>query len=161
MRGEFSLTSTQPAVCMIDGRNYTFIIQLIKCYWHFIQTRASTLIINVPGSACCHATYDIYIEIISIHLGKTFRARVGIKVLLKIWILEFVVSVLEVAIGEYGISIDKLVAAAEVLQGDQKSVALTATLRDESKVALFFLETSFLPRFQVPLWQFLYTMSHD
>lgn len=40
---------------------------------------------------------------------------------------------LEVAIGEYGISIDKLVAAAEVLQGDQKSVALTATLRDENE----------------------------
>jgi len=47
-----------------------------------------------------------------------------------------------VAIGEYGISLDKLVAAAETLEADQKSVALTTTLLEESKVALF-LETLF------------------
>ncbi|RLU19118.1 hypothetical protein DMN91_009476 [Ooceraea biroi] len=39
---------------------------------------------------------------------------------------------LEVAIGEYGISLDKLVAAAETLQVDQKSVALTTTLLEEN-----------------------------
>jgi hypothetical protein len=50
---------------------------------------------------------------------------------------------LEVAIGEYGISLDKLVAAAETLEADQKSVALTSAL-EESKVALF-LETLFPP----------------
>jgi len=61
--------------------------------------------------------------------------------ILKISILGFLVSVLEVAIGEYGITLDKLVAAAETLEADQKSVALTTAL-EESKVALF-LETLF------------------
>lgn len=47
---------------------------------------------------------------------------------------EFV-SVLEVAIGEYGISLDKLVAAAETIQVNQKSVALTTQLPEESKLS--------------------------
>ncbi|KAH0948366.1 hypothetical protein HN011_010642 [Eciton burchellii] len=40
---------------------------------------------------------------------------------------------LEVAIGEYGISLDKLVAAAETLEADQKSVALTSALEENDK----------------------------
>ncbi|KMQ95470.1 atp-binding cassette sub-family g member 1-like protein [Lasius niger] len=43
--------------------------------------------------------------------------------------------VLEVAIGEYGISLDKLVAAAETMQVDQKSVALTKGLVSQEKNA--------------------------
>lgn len=48
-------------------------------------------------------------------------------------------SVLEVAIGEYGISLDKLVAAAETIPVEQKSIAPTTMLSDESKAAFFFL----------------------
>lgn len=44
--------------------------------------------------------------------------------------------VLEVAIGEYGISVDKLVAAAETIQVDQKSIALTTELLSEKKNAI-------------------------
>ncbi|XP_072760251.1 ATP-binding cassette sub-family G member 1 [Anoplolepis gracilipes] len=44
--------------------------------------------------------------------------------------------VLEVAIGEYGISLDKLVAAAETMQVDQKSVAFTTPLLSEEKNAI-------------------------
>jgi len=48
------------------------------------------------------------------------------------------ISVLEVAIGVYDVSLDKLVAAAELIPGDQKSVTLTTMLSEESKVAFFF-----------------------
>ncbi|KAM0736705.1 ATP-binding cassette subfamily G member 4 [Formica fusca] len=44
--------------------------------------------------------------------------------------------VLEVAVGEYGISLDKLVAAAETIQVNQKSVALTTELLSEEKNAI-------------------------
>lgn len=44
--------------------------------------------------------------------------------------------VLEVAIGEYGISLDKLVAAAVTIQVDQKSVVLTKGLVSEKKNAV-------------------------
>ncbi|XP_011050624.1 PREDICTED: ATP-binding cassette sub-family G member 1 [Acromyrmex echinatior] len=40
--------------------------------------------------------------------------------------------VLEVAIGEYGISLDKLVAAAETLSTDQKTITLTTSLPEET-----------------------------
>ncbi|KYN05402.1 ATP-binding cassette sub-family G member 4 [Cyphomyrmex costatus] len=40
--------------------------------------------------------------------------------------------VLEVAVGEYGISLDKLVAAAEALPTDQKTIALTTSLPEET-----------------------------
>jgi len=39
-----------------------------------------------------------------------------------------------VAVGEYDISIDKLVAAAEILPNDQKTVGFTTMLPEESKV---------------------------
>jgi len=38
-----------------------------------------------------------------------------------------------VAVGEYDISIDKLVAAAEILPNDQKTVGFTTMLPEESK----------------------------
>ncbi|KAG5320806.1 ABCG1 protein, partial [Pseudoatta argentina] len=40
--------------------------------------------------------------------------------------------VLEIAIGEYGISLDKLVAAAETLPTDQKTIALITSLPEET-----------------------------
>ncbi|XP_039310994.1 ATP-binding cassette sub-family G member 1 isoform X2 [Solenopsis invicta] len=42
--------------------------------------------------------------------------------------------VLEVAIGEYGIELDKLVAAAETIQNDQKEVVLTPRQLEENKI---------------------------
>ncbi|XP_039308331.1 ATP-binding cassette sub-family G member 1-like isoform X2 [Solenopsis invicta] len=42
--------------------------------------------------------------------------------------------VIEVAIGEYGVELDKLVAAAETIPNDEKQVALTARQPEENKI---------------------------